>query len=123
MDGHYYFFREFPLDMAGFAVNVHSILDNPDAWYGRTRPRSPSEEKTSESTLETAFLEHFATRETVECRGTYKEVGPGTCMHCASNSIYCSNLLGLELMDAHLPRLSLGWVTTYGYNHVHNYTE
>ena len=67
-------FRKFPLDMAGYAVNVRSILDNPEAWYGRVKPRNPGEEKTSESTLETAFLEHFATRETVECRGTYKEV-------------------------------------------------
>ena len=73
--------------MAGYAINVHSILYEPMAWFGRQKRRAITKElQSSESTLETTFLEYFATRETVECKGTYFEVS-------INNFLFPTNLL------------------------------
>lgn len=61
------------MDMAGFAVNILHFLSKPGikmGFYeekGRRRP-------VKEGHLETGYLENFASRETVECRGSDKEV-------------------------------------------------
>ena len=63
------------MDMAGFAINIASFLDKPDAKMGfkiSKGHRIP----VKDGHLETDFLENFASRETVECRGSDKEVGP-----------------------------------------------
>ena len=62
--------RAFPLDMAGFAINVQKILDKPDVRVGLEENGKP----TRRGYLETSFLEKFATRKTVECRGITNEV-------------------------------------------------
>ncbi len=63
--------------MAGFAIRVEPILSKPNAWMGFiTSPENPS----SKGYLESNFLENFASRENVECRGNNKEV-------CESRSI------------------------------------
>ena len=62
--------RAFPLDMAGFAINVQKILDKPDVRVGLEENGKP----TKRGYLETSFLEKFATRKTVECRGITNEV-------------------------------------------------
>ena len=56
--------------MAGFAINLRLILARPEVWIGSdTRGRD-----TKVGQLETDFLEHFTTREEVECRGLNSEV-------------------------------------------------
>lgn len=57
--------------MAGFAVNVQKILDHPSVQVGFEENGKP----TKRGYLETSFLEKFATRKTVECRGITNEVG------------------------------------------------
>ena len=59
-----------PIDMAGFAVNLRLLLARPDVWIGK----DPQGRDTKVGQLETNFLEHFTTREKVECRGLNSEV-------------------------------------------------
>ena len=62
--------RTFPLDMAGFAISLRLIIENPKVEIGLD-----SMGKTSrQGYLETDFLENFATRQTTECRGSKTEV-------------------------------------------------
>ena len=62
--------RKIPIDMAGFAVKLRLILTRPEVRIGRdTRGRD-----SKVGQLETDFLEHFTTREKVECRGLNSEV-------------------------------------------------
>ena len=56
--------------MAGFAINVRKILDKPKVRVGFVENGKP----TNRGYLETSFLENFATRKTVECRGPTNEV-------------------------------------------------
>ena len=56
--------------MAGFAINVERIIEKPEVRVGLLEDGKP----TKRGYLETSFLEHFATRETVECRGRTNEV-------------------------------------------------
>ena len=62
--------RPFPIDMAGFAINVQKITDQPKVRVGFEENGKP----TQRGYLETSFLEKFATRETVECHGSTNEV-------------------------------------------------
>ena len=63
------------MDMAGFAVNIGSFLDRPDVKMG-FKIDDGRRVPVKDGHLETDFLENFASRETVECRGSDKEVGP-----------------------------------------------
>lgn len=63
-------YRKIPIDMAGFAINLHLLLTRPEVWIGRNSDGRDSKV----GQLETDFLEHFTTRETVECRGLNSEV-------------------------------------------------
>ena len=56
--------------MAGFAVKLRLILARPEVWIGRDARGGDSKV----GQLETDFLEHFTTREKVECRGLNSEV-------------------------------------------------
>lgn len=56
--------------MAGFAIHLHLLLARPDVWLG-TNVRGGD---TKVGQIETDFLEHFTTREKVECRGLNSEV-------------------------------------------------
>lgn len=62
--------RKIPIDMAGFAMNVTLILQRPELWIGKDVHGKDS----GRGHLETDFIEHIATRETVECRGSNSEV-------------------------------------------------
>lgn len=66
--------RNFPLDMAGFAVNLKLLLEYPDALFGYN-PHSRF--KAEGGWQETRFLENFVSRRDdpkVECLGSHKEV-------------------------------------------------
>ena len=63
-------FRVFPLDMAGFAVHLCQLFKNPKARVGVDIHGHTSRN----GFLETDFLQHFATKSTVECRGSETEV-------------------------------------------------
>ena len=63
--------RRIPIDMAGFAVNLRLILTRPEVWIGR----DVHGEDSKVGQLETNFLEHFTSREKLECRGSNSEVG------------------------------------------------
>ena len=56
--------------MAGFAINVKKILEHREVKVGIERDGKP----TRRGYLETSYLEHFASRETVHCLGTNREV-------------------------------------------------
>ena len=67
-------FRKFPIDMAGFAVNVSLLLEYPDALFGYN-PHARS--KAEGGWQETRFLENFAIGRNdsrVECLGSDTEV-------------------------------------------------
>lgn len=61
------------MDMAGFVINITKFLSKPGVKMGfttvegRTRP-------VKDGHLETDYLEEFASRKTVECRGSETEV-------------------------------------------------
>ena len=57
--------------MAGFAINLRLLLENPNVIFGRDIWGNLS--KTGH--LESDFLEHFTTRDSVECLGSETEVG------------------------------------------------
>lgn len=57
--------------MAGFAIQVEQILTHRDVWVGFEESGEP----TQRGYLETAFLQKFVNRETVECRSNNREVG------------------------------------------------
>ena len=67
---HALFCRPFPIDMAGFAINVDKVMEKPSVRVGLQENGKP----TKRGYLETSFLENFATRETAECRGITNEV-------------------------------------------------
>ena len=56
--------------MAGFAINLKLFLLKPWVKFGITK----SGKKSKTGQLETDLLEHFVTREQVECRGSNSEV-------------------------------------------------
>ena len=62
--------RKIPIDMAGFAIELRLILTRPEVWIGRNARGRDSKV----GQLETDFLEHFTTRQKVECRGLNSEV-------------------------------------------------
>ena len=62
--------RKFPLDMAGFAINVTGLLEKPEIHVGLEPDGKPN----PLGYLETRLLQKFVTRETVECRGSRTEV-------------------------------------------------
>lgn len=62
--------RKFPLDMAGFAINLRGLLEKPEVQVGLEEDGSPN----PLGYLETRLLQKFVTRETVECRGSMTEV-------------------------------------------------
>ena len=64
--------------MAGFAINVKKILEHQEVKVGIERDGKP----TRRGYLETSFLEHFASRETVHCLGTNREVCLGVGCMC-----------------------------------------
>ena len=57
--------------MAGFAINLKLLLEKPDVIFGRDIRGNVSKA----GHLETDFLEHFTTRDSVECLGSETEVG------------------------------------------------
>ena len=57
--------REFPTDMAGFAINLCLFLKHPHVLLSSTAQIGA---------IETNILEYFVTRKDVECRGSDKEV-------------------------------------------------
>ena len=59
--------------MAGFAINVKKILEHQEVKVGIER----NCKLTRRGYLETSYLEHFASRETVHCLGTNREVCVG----------------------------------------------
>lgn len=61
------------MDMAGFAINLNSFLSKPDIKMGFKEEKG-HKRPVKDGHLETDFLENFATRESVECRGSDKEV-------------------------------------------------
>ena len=61
--------------MAGFAIQVQHIMSKPDVWVGFDETGQP----TKRGYLETMFLENFASRETVECKGNNEEVCMAVC--------------------------------------------
>ena len=63
-------FRRLPIDMAGFAIHLRKFLEHPRVYFGVDLHGHIS--KTGY--LETDLLSHFATRESVECRGSNTEV-------------------------------------------------
>ncbi|CAI8034523.1 Galactosylgalactosylxylosylprotein 3-beta-glucuronosyltransferase 2 [Geodia barretti] len=65
--------RVFPLDMAGFAVHLCQLFKNPKARVGVDIHGHTSRN----GFLETDFLQHFATKSTVECCGSETEVENG----------------------------------------------
>ncbi len=62
--------RKIPIDMAGFAVNLRLFLEKPWVKFGERK----SGKKSETGQLETDLLEHFVTREQIECRGSNNEV-------------------------------------------------
>ena len=65
-----YYFRKFPVDMAGFAINLRYFLKKPSVMVGlNVRGHS-----SRNGYLETDLLEHFTTKGTVECLGSNHEV-------------------------------------------------
>ena len=63
--------RTFPIDMAGFAVNLRLILENSLAHFGRTL----SGEISRKAHLETDFISLFRIpQEELECMSDNKEV-------------------------------------------------
>jgi len=62
--------RKFPLDMAGFAINLRGLLEKPEVQVGLEEDGSPN----PLGYLETRLLQKFVTRETVECRGSMTEI-------------------------------------------------
>ncbi len=62
--------RKVPIDMAGFAVNLKLFLLKPWVKFGITT----SGKKSKTGQLETNLLEHFITRDEIECRGSNSEV-------------------------------------------------
>ena len=61
--------------MAGFAINLRLLLEKPNVVFGRDIRGNVPET----GHLESDFLEHFTTRDSVECLGSETEVG--TSMH------------------------------------------
>ena len=61
--------RKFPLDMAGFAINLRGLLEKSDIQVGL----EPNGQPNPLGYLETRLLQKFVTRESVECRGSSKE--------------------------------------------------
>ena len=58
--------RAFPVDMAGFAVNLCQIVNQPFAKFESSVPRGH---------LENSFVLNFvSTQDDIECRGSNKEV-------------------------------------------------
>ena len=66
-------FRTFPMDMAGFVINIAHFLDKPDVKMGFTTQKG-RRVPVKDGHLETDYLGNFATRDTVECRGSNSEV-------------------------------------------------
>ena len=62
--------RNFPLDMAGFAIHLCQFFKHPKARVG-VNVRGESSRL---GFLETDLLEHFTKKYAVECRGSEKEV-------------------------------------------------
>lgn len=57
--------------MAGFAISLRLLLEKPDVVFGQNLHGHMSKM----GHLESDFLEHFATRNSVECLGSETEVG------------------------------------------------
>ena len=64
---HFSPYREFPIDMAGFAVHLSQFFEHPKALF---------DSSVGLGQLETEFILQFIShREEAECRGSEKEVG------------------------------------------------
>ena len=57
--------------MAGFAISLRLLLEKPDIVFGQNLHGRMS----IVGHLESDFLEHFATRNSLECLGSETEVG------------------------------------------------
>ena len=62
--------RPFPIDMAGFAVNLCLLMKNPKAFVGRDSNNKLSKPGYLESNL----LEQLVDKDALECRGPPDEV-------------------------------------------------
>ena len=63
--------RKFPIDMAGFAVNIKAFTEHPDVWVGKDKDHN----QVVIGYMETVFLEMLAvTHEALECRSNPEEV-------------------------------------------------
>ena len=60
------------MDMAGFAINIKTFLAKPEVKMGFTSVKG-HKRPVKDGHLETDYLENFASRKTVECRGSDKE--------------------------------------------------
>ena len=68
--------RAFPIDMAAFAINICELIKHPKAMVGvNVHGRS-----SKLGYLESDFVQHFATKSSVECRGSDKEVCVCVCV-------------------------------------------
>lgn len=65
--------RTFPMDMAGFAISITAFLAKPDVKMGFNTEKG-RKHPVKDGHLETDYLENFASRSSVECRGSDKEV-------------------------------------------------
>ena len=74
--------------MAGFAINLRAILEKSNVWFGMTVKGKQSQT----GQLETDLLEHFTTRDQVECRGSNSEVCACLCVVCACLCVVCMYL-------------------------------
>ena len=62
--------RKFPIDMAGFAINVCLLMKHPNVLIGKDKAGKLSKPGHLESNL----LEQLVSKELLECRGPPKEV-------------------------------------------------
>ncbi len=61
------------MDMAGFMIHITKFLSKPEVKMGFTTVKG-RKRPVKDGHLETDYLENFASRSSVECRGAEKEV-------------------------------------------------
>ena len=72
-------YREIPVDMQGFAINVRLLLEYKDVWMEGFGPYNDMGYPEANR-----FLSHFATRATLECRTYKNEVMDPLCYYSVS---------------------------------------
>ena len=97
--------RAIPIDMAGFAITSRLLLEKPDVLFGQNVHGQMS--KTGY--LESDFLEHFATRNSVQCLGSETEVcGYIWCVwHIRSNLWFYGSIKVVIWLEVHRSSMSI----------------